>query len=83
MLNILFVFFFTYRTCVDTCPSIGYYVTSDFQCEQCHSSCATCKGPELSQCLTCSAKFNQMIDKDACVEHCPDSYHFGINKAFF
>ena len=66
------------RTCVDVCPSQGYYVdTSSKECKRCHSSCASCTGPELDQCLVCAPSFLQLMDKNVCVQHCPTSYHFG------
>lgn len=65
------------RNCVDACPLTGYYISSEMVCLSCHASCNNCTGPELHQCLSCAPTYNQVLDKNLCVEHCPDGYHFG------
>lgn len=69
------------RTCVDSCPATGYYVSSELQCLSCHASCSNCIGPEQYQCLSCAPTFYQIIDKNLCVDRCLDGYHLG--KIYF
>lgn len=71
------------RNCVDACPLTGYYISPEMACLACHASCNNCTGPEPHQCLSCAPTFNQMIDKNLCVEHCLDGYHLGTVFVFF
>ncbi|KZS13967.1 furin-like protease 2 [Daphnia magna] len=66
--------------CVDACPPTGYYVSPEMVCLNCHSSCRNCTGAEPHQCLSCAPQFSQIIDKNLCVEHCPDGYHMDETK---
>jgi hypothetical protein len=52
---------FTVRSvavCLEDCPD-SYY-SSQMDCEMCHPDCATCRGPESSDCIT---SFDQSISK--------------------
>ena len=40
--------------CFAACPNGQYLNESDFLCHDCHSSCATCIGGHMDQCLTCA-----------------------------
>lgn len=58
--------------CVQECPN-GFYGDEDSQeCEECHSDCSTCSGPEDNDCDSCSDGL--MLDNGACVSEqdvCP------------
>jgi len=68
------------KSCVNECPGPDYYTSSGMECVKCHSSCASCSGPAADQCLSCLPQFNQLADKNVCVEHCPKFYHFDEMK---
>ncbi|KAL4507712.1 hypothetical protein ABPG73_012400, partial [Tetrahymena malaccensis] len=40
------------NNCLQKCPQ-GYYADASFQCQVCHKSCLSCKGPLYNQCLRC------------------------------
>lgn len=67
-----------FRSCVDACPTSGYYATPEMICLACHTSCGTCTGPEPYHCISCSANFYQIMDKTLCMENCPDGYFSGL-----
>lgn len=69
------------KTCVDDCPSLGYYVDIPLkECKQCHSSCSKCTGSQLDHCLVCAPGFLQLMDKNICVQQCPTSYHLDQSR---
>ena len=43
------------KTCVSSCPATEYGNNSTNTCDQCNSSCQTCKGPGAGECLTCAS----------------------------
>lgn len=64
--------------CVDKCSSY-YYLSGTTNCMECHSECANCTGPAVTDCLTCShVKIyedfeNRAIDnRFNCSTDCPD-----------
>lgn len=58
--------------CVQECPD-GFYGDEDSQdCEECHSDCSSCSGPEDSDCDSCIDGLT--LDNGACVSEqdvCP------------
>ncbi|CAH1797473.1 unnamed protein product, partial [Owenia fusiformis] len=58
--------------CVQTCPD-GYfgYVNRELvvqECQRCHQSCFTCKGPHRGDCTKCHE--GQYLDSGVCFDHC-------------
>uniref|UniRef100_A0A8C2DGZ8 P/Homo B domain-containing protein n=1 Tax=Cyprinus carpio TaxID=7962 RepID=A0A8C2DGZ8_CYPCA len=61
----------SYGNCVRECPN-GFNGDEDSQeCEECHSDCRTCSGPEDSDCDSCVDGF--MLD-NGCIVVCPDGF---------
>lgn len=58
--------------CVSVCPD-GFYGDEDSNdCEECHSDCVTCSGPEDNDCLSCEER--KTLENGECVsdhEVCP------------
>ncbi|CAB1448387.1 unnamed protein product [Pleuronectes platessa] len=51
-------------TCVSVCPD-GFYGDEDTNdCEECHSDCVTCSGPEDDECLSCETGLT--LENGAC-----------------
>lgn len=67
-----FSFFPPEGECVSVCPD-GFYGDEDTNdCEECHSDCMTCNGPEDDDCLSCEEGRSQ--ENGECVsdhEVCP------------
>lgn len=40
-------------TCVSVCPAGSYGDDDTNDCEECHPSCQTCRGPDEDDCLSC------------------------------
>uniref|UniRef100_A0A8C4EQ00 Proprotein convertase subtilisin/kexin type 5a n=1 Tax=Dicentrarchus labrax TaxID=13489 RepID=A0A8C4EQ00_DICLA len=59
-------------SCVSVCPD-GFYGDEDTNdCEECHSDCVTCNGPEDDECLSCEE--GKTLENGVCVsdhEVCP------------
>lgn len=59
-------------SCVSACPD-GFYGDEDTNdCEECHPDCATCGGPEESDCVSC--REGDVLENGECVsehEACP------------
>ena len=53
------------NACVAKCAS-NQYRDSDGACKACHSSCATCSGPNDNNCLTCNDNYE--LKEGKCVE---------------
>ncbi|XP_039635568.1 proprotein convertase subtilisin/kexin type 5 [Perca fluviatilis] len=64
--------FLSEGSCVSVCPD-GFYGDEDTNdCEECHSACETCGGPEDDDCLSCEE--GKMLENGECVsdhEVCP------------
>ena len=58
----------------ETDSSIQYWGLKDFivSVRTCHSSCLTCTGPTLSECLSCEAEF--YLHGNVCVHSCNNEY---------
>uniref|UniRef100_A0AAX7U8J0 P/Homo B domain-containing protein n=1 Tax=Astatotilapia calliptera TaxID=8154 RepID=A0AAX7U8J0_ASTCA len=67
-----YVFFSSEGKCVSECPD-GFYGDEDSNnCEECHSDCVTCSGPEDEDCLLCEE--GKALENGECVsdhEVCP------------
>lgn len=65
-------FFPSEGKCVSECPD-GFYGDEDSNnCEECHSDCVTCSGPEDEDCLLCEE--GKALENGECVsdhEVCP------------
>ena len=49
------------NVCGATCPA-GYYPnTSGNTCSQCNQACATCTGPNFTECSSCASQYFSMI----------------------
>ena len=61
--------------CLSSCPehTVADQGTGRCKITHCHQSCATCRGPEPSDCLSCS--FPRKFHQHTCLEQCPaDTY---------
>lgn len=70
------------KTCVQECPSLGFYHGNLNICEPCHASCRSCSGPDANQCLDCKptpAPLIYFID-NTCIATCPALHYadFGL-----
>lgn len=59
--------------CIATCPN-QYYAYSNFTCVPCHSSCYTCSGTALTNCLTCTSG-SLVASNNTCQTNCPDGQY--------
>ena len=70
--SLLLFFFPPEGRCVSECPD-GFYADEDSNdCEECHSDCVTCDGPEDDDCLSCED--GKTLENGECVsdhEACP------------
>ncbi|CAO1381843.1 unnamed protein product [Diamesa hyperborea] len=57
--------------CYAACPK-NTYETEDFNCANCHSSCASCNGSSESQCILCRS--NRFSYEGKCLNTCPDGF---------
>lgn len=62
--------------CVDICPDGTYPDSTSFQCENCHTNCKICNGPNPTNCLGClTGKFLLKTGTDfTCESQCPTGY---------
>ncbi|GAB6022556.1 Furin-like protease 2 [Chamberlinius hualienensis] len=67
--------------CVKECPD-GWYATPNQECLRCHSTCKTCSGGTVSDCLVCQTTLYLLRDNDStkCVATCPNRYFEDKNR---
>ncbi|XP_073717143.1 extracellular matrix organizing protein FRAS1 [Misgurnus anguillicaudatus] len=53
--------------CKAQCPP-QHYKDNHGRCQACHSSCASCSGPSVSQCISCPRSL--ILNQGQCVESC-------------
>ncbi|XP_039291370.1 furin-like protease 2 [Nilaparvata lugens] len=58
--------------CYAACP-LYTYETDDYRCVACHSSCETCSGDGVAQCVTCRS--GRLFLDGTCHAVCPDGYY--------
>jgi proprotein convertase subtilisin/kexin type 5 len=58
--------------CYAACPK-NTYETEDFNCANCHPSCASCNGSSESQCIQC--RTNKFSYEGKCLNNCPDGFY--------
>ncbi|KAE8748948.1 hypothetical protein FOCC_FOCC004353, partial [Frankliniella occidentalis] len=58
--------------CYAACPPGTFNITSD-KCQECHSSCDTCSGPDETQCISCPA--GRYFLSGTCLRGCPEGWH--------
>lgn len=57
------------RVCYDDCATTGEYKDSaDRICKACHTTCETCKGPNVDDCLSCSG--SRYLYGNMCLTDC-------------
>ncbi|EAR88127.3 zinc finger lsd1 subclass family protein (macronuclear) [Tetrahymena thermophila SB210] len=61
------------NSCNLTCNSNQYPNNSDFTCQSCDQSCASCSGPSSDQCQSCSE--NKFFYQNKCLSSCPDGFY--------
>ncbi|KAL4506091.1 hypothetical protein ABPG72_013852, partial [Tetrahymena utriculariae] len=59
------------NTCLQQCPQ-GFYADSSFECQACHKSCMSCKGPLQNQCLRCFQQY--FLQDDLTCQICENGY---------
>ena len=69
------------KTCEASCPSDTYQDTSGTRrCLPCHSSCVTCSGGTISDCLTCGGALpyhqNPTVSAGQCLATCQAPYPY-------
>ena len=63
------------------CPcTSGYFDNSVAVCVVCHSTCLTCTGPLVSNCLTCSLAAFRVKVATTCV--CQEHYYDSANTCY-
>ncbi|EAS04209.2 zinc finger lsd1 subclass family protein, partial (macronuclear) [Tetrahymena thermophila SB210] len=60
------------KTCSDTCQLNQFKNTSNQECTSCHTTCASCSGPQNNQCLSCSGAL--FLFENQCIPDCPENY---------
>ncbi|XP_069025425.1 extracellular matrix organizing protein FRAS1 isoform X2 [Embiotoca jacksoni] len=58
--------------CITECPA-QHYLDNHSRCRACHSSCATCWGPSVSQCTLCPGGL--LLHQGQCVEACGEGLY--------
>uniref|UniRef100_A0A672YI22 VWFC domain-containing protein n=1 Tax=Sphaeramia orbicularis TaxID=375764 RepID=A0A672YI22_9TELE len=58
--------------CISQCPT-RHYLDSNNRCRACHSSCASCWGPSVSQCTLCPGGL--LLHQGQCVEACGEGLY--------
>ncbi|KAJ8398108.1 hypothetical protein AAFF_G00431850 [Aldrovandia affinis] len=58
--------------CIPHCPE-QHYRDSHSRCTACHSSCAVCSGPLVSQCTLCSGMLT--LNQGQCLDSCGDGLY--------
>ncbi|KAL4493947.1 hypothetical protein ABPG72_021964 [Tetrahymena utriculariae] len=58
------------NTCVSNCPLSYYKNTTNNQCSKCNSSCATCNGGSIYNCLSCNIPLYFEPLTNTCVSSC-------------
>jgi len=60
-------------SCLDTCPD-GFYANDEtLKCVACYTSCATCKGADSTECITC--KPTLLYLEGSCLAACLNGYY--------
>ncbi|KAM9392081.1 extracellular matrix organizing protein FRAS1 [Pholidichthys leucotaenia] len=59
-------------TCITQCPA-QCYLDSHSRCRDCHSSCASCWGPSVSQCTLCPSGL--LLHQGQCMEACGEGMY--------
>lgn len=49
------------------------FISQNFRCAECHSTCATCNGSSESQCILCKSNLFALNGK--CLNKCPDGFY--------
>lgn len=79
--GITLYFYSTANTCVSTCPGANYGNGVTNVCDPCNTTCATCKGPAGTDCLTCSSGSLSAVTSE-CVNSCGDGYYSVSNVCY-
>ncbi|KAM4616687.1 extracellular matrix organizing protein FRAS1 [Polymixia lowei] len=58
--------------CISQCPD-HYYLDNHNRCRACHSSCASCWGPSVTQCTLCPGGLS--LHQGQCVEACGEGLY--------
>jgi hypothetical protein len=66
----------TNMSCVSACPIQTYYNATELKCLNCHSSCAHCTGPGITECTQCMTPgYYVQVNSSLCDNGCaPRSY---------
>ena len=72
----------TTQTCVTTCPSTTYNYDNNHTCLSCSSSCLTCDGPNMNQCLTCMPPFVLLsLSPCQCMLPCNSGFYYNYAES--
>ena len=64
-------------TCLNSCPSTGYYPNTTSQvCSPCDSSCTQCTGPANTQCSVCMTNYFLQPSSTTCLDSCPSTGYY-------
>ena len=66
------------KTCTSACPTNGYYADASYTCQSCDSTCYTCNGTTINNCLTCNITGTYkyfMNGNKTCMSACPTGYY--------
>ena len=70
-------------TCVDDCPTIGYFKDEDTrECKPCFETCETCKGPKKSDCTTCKNFELWQNERLTCLDQCSKRHYEQEGKCY-
>ncbi|KAL4490436.1 hypothetical protein ABPG72_002646 [Tetrahymena utriculariae] len=74
------LFLSTSFSCVTTCSSNQYKNIQNQTCSPCNFSCSTCKGPDSTDCLSCSGALYLDQPRGICSNQCPDKQYKNIQN---
>ena len=57
--------------CKRICTKFQWYKGQDNSCQECHSSCTTCNGPDIKDCIICKPNFYKHPD-ESCHPSCQE-----------
>ncbi|KAL4476413.1 hypothetical protein ABPG74_010146 [Tetrahymena malaccensis] len=70
----------TTNMCNSQCPDSFYANKQNNQCSKCNSTCASCNGGTINDCLTCNPPLFYQASTQSCISYCPSGQFLFQNK---
>ncbi|KAL4476414.1 hypothetical protein ABPG74_010147, partial [Tetrahymena malaccensis] len=68
------------NTCVSNCPLSYYQNQVNNQCSKCNSSCATCNGGSINNCLSCNLPLLFESSSNTCTSSCLNGQYMDMSS---